>query len=138
MRSSETTSTHALKPMHGAANGKAGWSKSGKTNLFSLDRASLEKYVTGLGEKPFRARQLLQWIYRKGVIDFDAMSDLSRATRQTLSEHAALELPSIEFDSTASDGTRKWLFGLGDGNSIETVYIPELSLIHISEPTRPY
>lgn len=126
MQSDATVSrTHLLKPMHGSVEGKAAWSISGKTNLLSLNRQSLEQYVTSLGEKPYRARQLLQWIYHKGVNDFDAMSDLSRATRQTLSENAAIELPDVEFDSIASDGTRKWLFGLGDGNSIETVYIPE-------------
>ncbi len=125
MPQSDTSSTHILKPMSAVVEGKAGWSKSGKTNLFSLNRQALEQYVVSLGEKPYRARQLLQWIYHKGAIDFEAMSDLSRSTRQTLSEHAAIELPAVEFDSTASDGTRKWLFGLGDGNSIETVYIPE-------------
>ena len=95
------------------------------TDLLSLNRAGLQDYVESLGEKPYRARQLMQWIYGRGVNDFDAMTDLSRASRQRLSANATISLPKIEFDSTASDGTRKWLFALADGNSIETVFIPE-------------
>ncbi len=104
---------------------KADWSVSGKTNLLSLDRKALEQFVVSLGEKPYRARQLMQWIYGRQVIDFNQMTDLSRASREKLIDCAIVELPQIEYDSTASDGTRKWLFGLGDGNSIETVFIPE-------------
>lgn len=109
----------------GGAKFKADWSLSGKTNLFSLDRKALEQFVVTLGEKPYRARQLMQWIYGRRVIDFNKMTDLSRASREKLINNAAIELPRIEYDSTASDGTRKWLFDLGDGNSIETVFIPE-------------
>ena len=104
---------------------KADWSLSGKTNLLSLDRKALEQFVVSIGEKPYRARQLMQWIYGRQVIDFNQMTDLSRASREKLIDCAIVELPQIEYDSTASDGTRKWLFDLGDGNSIETVFIPE-------------
>jgi len=96
-----------------------------RTDLLSLNRAAMQQYVESLGEKPYRARQLMQWIYGRGITDFNAMTDLSRVSRERLSAHATVSLPKIEFDSTASDGTRKWLFTLADGNSIETVFIPE-------------
>lgn len=82
-------------------------------------------FVGSLGEKPYRAKQILQWLYRHGVTDFDEMTDLSKSSRSKLKSAACVDLPGIQFDRTASDGTRKWLFQLADGNSIETVYIPE-------------
>ena len=94
-------------------------------NLLSLDRAQMQDFVGTLGEKPYRARQLLQWIYQRGVTDVSAMTDLSKAARTRLQANACIDLPEIQFDRTASDGTRKWLFRLADGNSIETVYIPD-------------
>ncbi len=96
-----------------------------KVNLLSLSRQQMQSFVNGLGEKPYRAKQLLQWLYRHGVTDFDAMTDLSKASRAKLKSAACVDLPEIQFDRTASDGTRKWLFRLADGNSIETVFIPE-------------
>jgi len=94
-------------------------------NLLDLDAAGLEAFVAGLGEKPFRARQLLRWIHRRGASEFDAMTDLARSLRQRLDGQARVEAPAVISDSTSADGTRKWLLDVGAGNAIETVFIPE-------------
>jgi len=94
-------------------------------NLLDLDAAALAAYVESLGEKPFRARQVLRWIHRRGARDFDAMSDLAKSLRAQLAEHAQIAAPGVLSDVTATDGTRKWLLDVGLGNAIETVFIPE-------------
>jgi len=95
-------------------------------NLFDLDRSAFETFVAGLGEKPFRARQLMKWLYGRGETDLAAMSDVARGTRDKLATRALVRVPlAIAADHTSTDGTRKWLFELDDGNRIETVYIPE-------------
>jgi len=98
---------------------------SGKTNLFDLDRAGLEAFFVELGEKPFRAQQILKWLYHDRVTDLDAMSNLSRGLRERLLEIAEIKLPKVKFTQKSVDGTRKWLIQLETGGSIETVYIPE-------------
>ena len=85
----------------------------------------LEKFVASLGEKPFRARQLLAWIYRKGAADIDGMTDLSRSFRNRLAEAARIGLPDVLKISQAADGTMKLLLGLDDGRTIESVIIPD-------------
>jgi len=95
------------------------------TNLLDLDRASMTAYFAGLGEKPFRAHQLLQWIHQFGMDDFSSMTNLSMELRTRLQEIAVIQLPRVREDQLATDGTRKWLFELHDGNCIETVFIPE-------------
>ena len=90
-----------------------------------MDRYALQDYFASLGEKAFHARQLLQWVYQRGVTDFSEMTDLRLSLRQTLSENAVIELPEVSRAQHSQDGTRKWLFRLPDGNSIETVFIPE-------------
>ncbi len=77
------------------------------------------------GEKPFRARQVLRWIYRNGESDFDAMSDLAISLREKLKQIACIQTPKVMREETASDGTRKWLLDVGTGNAVETVFIPE-------------
>jgi 23S rRNA (adenine2503-C2)-methyltransferase len=94
-------------------------------NLLDLDAAGLEAFVTGLGEKPFRARQLLRWIHRRGAADFAAMTELARSLRARLEQTACVKAPPVLSDSTSADGTRKWLLDVGQGNAIETVFIPE-------------
>ncbi len=94
-------------------------------NLLDLDAAGLEAFVAGLGEKPFRARQLLRWIHRRGVAEFTAMTDLARSLRERLAGAAVVAAPPVISDSTSADGTRKWLLDVGQGNAIETVFIPE-------------
>jgi len=96
-----------------------------KVNLFDLDRDGLTEFMASLGEKPFRARQILQWLYQRNVRDIELMTDVSKATRAKLSECATTELPVVESAQLSRDGTAKWLFELHDGNCIETVYIPE-------------
>ncbi|MBZ0072572.1 MAG: 23S rRNA (adenine(2503)-C(2))-methyltransferase RlmN [Gammaproteobacteria bacterium] len=96
-----------------------------KINLLNFDRQGLENVFSGLGEKPFRARQILQWVYQRGVDDFAAMSDLSKALRARLVDLAEVRLPDVALDQKSDDGSRKWLLRLADGNCIEAVYIPE-------------
>ena len=98
---------------------------SAPKNLLGLDRFALQDYFASLGEKAFHARQLLQWVYQRGVTDFSEMTDLRLSLRQTLSENAVIALPEVSRAQHSLDGTRKWLFRLADGNSIETVFIPE-------------
>ncbi len=94
-------------------------------NLLNYDGKGLVDFCTGIGEKPFRAKQLLRWIHQYGTADFDAMSDLAKSLREKLADQAVIELPQIISDFVATDGTRKWLLAVGAGNGIETVYIPE-------------
>jgi 23S rRNA (adenine2503-C2)-methyltransferase len=96
-------------------------------NLLGLDQEALRGFCAGLGEKPYRARQLLRWIHHAGVDDFSAMTDMSRPLRERLASSAEIAAPRVLRDTTAADGTRKWLLDVGTGNAIETVFIPEIS-----------
>ena len=96
-----------------------------KTNLLGLTRAGLEAFVLGMGEKPFRARQLMKWIYRRAEGDFDAMTDLGRDFRRRLAEVAEVRAPEVVVSQRSADGTRKWLLRLESGQGIEMVFIPE-------------
>ena len=95
------------------------------TNLLDLDPAQLAAYCGELGEKPFRAKQLQRWIHQFGVSDFDAMTDLAKSLREKLKTRAYVAAPAVISDHTSSDGTRKWLLDVGQGNAVETVFIPE-------------
>ena len=99
--------------------------ESPKINLLDYDRAGLEAFFTARGEKPFRATQLMKWIYGQGVTDFAAMTNVSKALRAGLAAETSIRLPEIAADNVSDDGSRKWLFRLEDGNCIETVFIPE-------------
>jgi 23S rRNA (adenine2503-C2)-methyltransferase len=94
-------------------------------NLLEFDARGLERFFAALGEKPFRARQVLGWIHRRGARDFEAMTDIARDLRAKLAACAAIEAPQIVGDETASDGTRKWLLKVDGANAVEAVYIPE-------------
>ncbi|HID48815.1 MAG TPA: bifunctional tRNA (adenosine(37)-C2)-methyltransferase TrmG/ribosomal RNA large subunit methyltransferase RlmN, partial [Chromatiales bacterium] len=96
-----------------------------RVNLLDLDRQGLQAFFAGLGEKPFRATQVLKWIYQCGVADFDAMTNLSKSLRVTLRDRAEIRLPEIVSEQRSDDGTIKWLLRIDSGNSIETVFIPE-------------
>ncbi len=85
----------------------------------------MESYFTDMGEKPFRAAQVIQWIYQHGITDFTEMTTLSKTLREKLSEVAQIELPTIISEQVSEDDTRKWLLQLDTNNSIETVFIPE-------------
>ncbi len=95
------------------------------TNLLDLDPAQLIAYCGELGEKPFRAKQLQRWIHQFGASDFDAMSDLAKSLRDKLATRAIIAAPAVISDHTSADGTRKWLVDVGQGNAVETVFIPE-------------
>ena len=95
------------------------------TNLLDLDPAQLVAYCGELGEKPFRAKQLQRWIHQFGASDFDAMTDLAKSLRDKLKTRAFIAAPAIISDHTSFDGTRKWLVDVGQGNAVETVFIPE-------------
>ncbi|MFN4149131.1 MAG: 23S rRNA (adenine(2503)-C(2))-methyltransferase RlmN [Rhodocyclaceae bacterium] len=95
------------------------------TNLLDFDSAGLTAWFASLGEKPYRARQVLSWIHRFGVDDFGQMTDVAKTLRGKLSLAAEIRGPIPLRDTTAADGTRKWLLGVGQGNAVETVFIPE-------------
>ncbi len=94
-------------------------------NLLDLDPVQLIAYCDELGEKPFRAKQLQRWIHQFGASNFEEMSDLAKSLRDKLSVHAFIAAPAVISDHISSDGTRKWLLDVGQGNAIETVFIPE-------------
>ncbi|MBS0612906.1 MAG: 23S rRNA (adenine(2503)-C(2))-methyltransferase RlmN, partial [Proteobacteria bacterium] len=97
-----------------------------KTNLLGLPRPELERFVADrLGAKPFRARQLMRWIYKRGAQDFASMTDLARDFRAELEAVACVRVPEIMSEQRAADGTRKWLLRMDEAQGIETVYIPE-------------
>lgn len=99
--------------------------KTDKTNLLNFDRKGLEAFFAGIGEKPFRATQLLKWVYQLGIDDFEAMSNLSKPLRAYLQEHCSVAPPKIVLEQQASDGTRKWVLEMDGNNRVETVFIPE-------------
>jgi len=94
-------------------------------NLLGLTPAELQAFCTALGEKPYRAKQLLRWIHQAGADSFAAMTDISKLLRVQLEQTATIAAPAVRRDSVAADGTRKWLLDVGTGNAIETVFIPE-------------
>lgn len=95
------------------------------TNFLDYGPGELEQYFVALGEKRFRAHQVLKWIYHHRVADFEAMTDLGAGLRQRLSEAACIEPPRVLRQAESGDGTVKWLMGLAGGNAVETVFIPE-------------
>ena len=96
-----------------------------KVNLLNFDAEGLKNFCEDLGEKPFRAKQLERWIHRRGASDFSEMTDLAKSFRAKLEKVAEVRGPEIIRDKTASDGTRKWLLSVGNGNAVEMVYIPQ-------------
>jgi 23S rRNA (adenine2503-C2)-methyltransferase len=96
----------------------------GKVDLKGLTLEQLQQFLVGLGKEKFRAKQIIKWIYQRGVTDFDLMTDQGKALRQQLSEHAFISSWQPEVVETSSDGTKKYLFRLADGESVEAVRIP--------------
>ncbi len=109
----------------GARDAAAAPSTVSRINLFGLDREQLRLRFAEMGEKPYRADQVMQWIYRRGKDSFDDMSNLSKDLRQRLAEHFVIRPPELVTEQVSQDGTRKWVLRLDGGNAIETVYIPE-------------
>ena len=96
-----------------------------KTELIGLSKEELQKALTDIGEKPFRAKQLWQWLYYFGKTDFSEMSNLSKNLRQKLSENFTITRPKVVAEQLSVDKTRKWLLEFKDGQRVEMVYIPE-------------
>jgi len=96
-----------------------------RINLFDLDQAGLRAFFQSIGEKPFRAEQVLKWIYHQGVTDIRQMTNLGLDLRQRLQSLAVIEPPRVLKTQKSIDGTCKWLIGFGGGNAVETVFIPE-------------
>jgi 23S rRNA (adenine2503-C2)-methyltransferase len=96
-----------------------------RINLLDFTLPQLTEWFAGQGEKPFRARQVFRWIHQRGVADFDAMTDLAKSLRDKLKALAEVRAPAILSEHKSADGTVKWLFDVGVGNGIETVFIPE-------------
>jgi 23S rRNA (adenine2503-C2)-methyltransferase len=96
-----------------------------RVNLLGLPRSELEVFCAALGSRPYRARQLMHWLYKRGCERFEDMSDLARAFRAELGAHAEIAVPQIITVQVAADGTRKWLLSGGSGQAFEMVYIPE-------------
>jgi len=94
-------------------------------NLLDFDVEQLNAWFASIGEKPFRARQMLRWMYREGEPDFTAMTDLPVSLREKLLQLAHVAAPQVMRDEISADGTRKWLLDVGTGNAVETVFIPE-------------
>jgi len=96
-----------------------------RINLLDLDRAGLEDFFVGMGEKRFRAHQVMKWIYHRLIDDFAQMSDLGRGLREALEQAACVHPPGIRLAQQSTDGTNKWLLGIDGTQGVETVYIPE-------------
>ena len=109
---------HALNPTRDAP---------GKLNLIGLTPEALAEFFVGLGEKPYRARQIMRWVYQRGVLDFKEMTDLSLGLRRQLECVACLAPPKVIRREDSGDGTHKWVLDVGAGQAVETVYIPEPS-----------
>ena len=97
-----------------------------RVNLLDLDRAGMERFFAEeLGEKRFRAHQVMKWIYHQHVTDFSQMTDVGKALRAKLEAKAEIRPPNVLFDKPSADGTHKWLLGMDAGNAIEAVFIPD-------------
>lgn len=96
-----------------------------RINLLGLPREKMIAFFESIGEKPFRAKQVMQWIHQFGVHDFDEMSNISKVLREKLKRVSKIEGPEIVYQNISKDGTRKWVMKMPGGSSIETVLIPE-------------
>ncbi len=96
-----------------------------KENLLDFSVSQLQSFLAGIGEAPYRAQQIIQWVHQRGVTDFALMTNLSQKLRQRLQDCAEIRLPTVRLQRCSADQTQKWLLALDDGNVIETVFIPE-------------
>ena len=96
-----------------------------KTNLLNFDLPGLTAHFSQMGEKPFRARQVMRWMHLSGVADFTDMTDLAKSLRHKLLDKAEIKVPDLLVEQKSADGTCKWLLDVGTGNGVETVFIPE-------------
>lgn len=98
--------------------------QTGKVNLLGLTQSQMEAFFESLGEKRFRAGQVMKWIHHFGVDDFEAMTNLGKALRAKLAERAEIRGPEVVSEDISADGTRKWVIRVNSGSCVETVYIP--------------
>ena len=96
-----------------------------KVNLLNLDKPDLQAFFTEMGEKAFRASQVMKWIYQFGARDFDEMTNLSKSLREKLKQQAVIQPPEIVSEHRSHDGTIKWVLRIDEKNCVETVFIPE-------------
>lgn len=96
-----------------------------RINVLGLGATELTDLVAQWGGKPFRARQLMRWVHQRSAGSFEVMSDLAREFRGQLDQHCCIAAPGVQTEQRSSDGTRKWLFDVGNNNAVETVFIPE-------------
>lgn len=96
-----------------------------RLNLLGLDSDALAQQVAEWGHKPFRAKQLARWVHQRGASRFNQMTDLAKDFRAQLENRCVIDTPPVITKKVSSDGTRKWLFDVGNHNAIETVFIPE-------------
>ncbi|MGJ8682434.1 23S rRNA (adenine(2503)-C(2))-methyltransferase RlmN, partial [Paraglaciecola sp.] len=99
--------------------------QSAKTNLLDFNRAGLRAYFSEIGEKPFRADQLMKWIYQQGVSDFEQMTNLNKKLRAKLQANCEIKAPEIAYQQNATDGTIKFALKLEGGQEVESVWIPD-------------
>nr|WP_301513239.1 23S rRNA (adenine(2503)-C(2))-methyltransferase RlmN [Halomonas sp.] len=95
-----------------------------RVNLLGMSRAQLEAFFLSIGEKKFRAAQVMKWMHHEGCDDFAAMTNLSKALREKLERQAEVRGPAVVYEGTSQDGTRKWVLEVEDGSYVETVLIP--------------
>src|SRR5688572_14124475 len=96
-----------------------------KVNLLDFNQQDLKNFFIEIGEKPYRAQQILKWIHQYGVIDFDQMQNIGKQLRERLTEIAEIRAPEIAYEKWSRDGTCKWIMRLSCGNAVETVFIPQ-------------
>ena len=96
-----------------------------KVNLLGLTQPQMESFFDSIGEKRFRAGQVMKWIHHFGVDDFDAMSNVSKVLREKLKTCAEIRGPEVVSQDISTDGTRKWVVRVASGSCVETVYIPQ-------------
>ena len=96
-----------------------------KINLLGLSPARMEEFFASIGEKKFRAQQMLKWIHQYGESDFSKMTNMSKALREKMADVGEVRLPEVVYEDISADGTRKWVMRMDGGSAVETVYIPE-------------
>lgn len=96
-----------------------------RVNLLGMSRKNMEAYLSSIGEKPFRAQQILKWIHHSGIDNFDEMTNLGKPLRAKLQELAEIRPPNVVKQLDSIDGTRKWAVAVGGNNLVETVLIPD-------------
>ena len=96
-----------------------------KNNLLGMSLTNMEDFFISIGEKPYRAKQVFQWIHQKGISDFSKMTNLSKELQKMLAGISEIKAPEIVYEKDSKDGTRKWVLNVGEGDLVEMVLIPE-------------